>query len=227
MQPINAILFDHDGTLVDSEPVHFHIWHDVLKPLGVALTLDEYAERHTGVSTHGNATRFLNDYPFLTISATALADAKQAATDAFLASGSFPLMPGARETLQYFAELGLDIAIVTGSTRAEVMSTVESHGLHDLVDTVVSCDDVTANKPAPDCYQLAARRLGSDPSECIAVEDTESGVTAAVAAGIQCFAVASPTSAGHDLSKAARHFSDLIEARRWIATNMMQDGPCR
>ena len=75
---------------------------------------------------------------------------------------------------------------------------------------------MAASKPAPDCYLLAAKRLGLNPSDCIAIEDTANGVAAAVAANIPCVAIATKMSQHHDLSQADKVVTSLIEARDWI-----------
>ena len=214
---VRAVLFDHDGTLVDSELTHYRMWANVLQPHGIAFTLDEYIEHHVGVPTPGNAARILSDYPSLPLTAADLVQAKQAATRAFLATNAFPLMPDARETLQYFAARGVQTGIVSGAAARVVASTVASHRLDELVSVVVSGHDVAANKPAPDCYRFAMRKLGVEPAECVAVEDTESGVAAAVAAGITCIAIASAMSKTHDFRHAAATVANLSEARAWIA----------
>jgi beta-phosphoglucomutase-like phosphatase (HAD superfamily) len=85
----------------------------------------------------------------------------------------------------------------------------------------VTGDDVDNSKPAPDCYLLAARRLGVDTSECIAIEDSENGVAAAVSANIPCVAISTSMSKNHDLSKAMKTFVNLDEARSWITENFI------
>ena len=217
LNSVRAVLFDHDGTLVDSELTHYRMWADILRPHDVDFSLDEYVAHHIGVPTPDNATRILSDYPSLPLTAADLVQAKQAATRAFLATDAFPLMPGARETLQYLVDRGLQTAIVSGAAATAVAGTVASHRLADFVSVVVSGHDVATNKPAPDCYLLATRKLGVEPAECIAVDDTESGVAAAVAAGISCIAIASPLSKNHDFTEAAATVANLSEVREWIA----------
>jgi len=220
---VRAILFDHDGTLVDSETAHYQMWVEILRPHGIAFTLDEYVAHHVGVPTPGNAARIISDYPSLPLTAADLVSAKQAATRQFVANEAFPLMPGARETLRYFVAQGVQTAIVSGSAAPVVATTVSSHGLEHLISAVVSGHDVRENKPAPDCYQLAMEKLGVDPAECIAVEDTESGLAAAVAAGITCIAVSSPMTKNHNLQQAAGIVENLPAVRAWISTNFKLD----
>ncbi len=223
---IRAVLFDHDGTLVDSEHTHYGMWADILRPHGIAFSMEEYVAHHVGVPTPGNAAKILDDYPSVPMTAADLVQAKQAATRAFLATSAFPLMPDARETLQFLAMRGLQTAIVSGAAAKVVAATVASHRMADLVSVVVSGHDVPANKPAPDCYLFAAQKLGVEPGECVAIEDTESGVAAAVSAGISCIAIASPMSQAHDFSNAAATVASLSEARQWLAdSGRLATGP--
>ena len=221
LNSVRAVLFDHDGTLVDSELTHYKMWVDILRPHDIEFSLQEYVAHHVGVPTPGNAAKILSDYPSLPMTAADLVQAKQAATRAFLATDAFPLMPDAKETLQYFVDEGLQTAIVSGAAAKVVAGTVATHRLEDFVSVVVSGHDVAANKPAPDCYLLAAQKLGFEPTECIAVEDTESGVAAAIAAGIRCIAIASPLSNNHDFTKASATVATLREVREWIARRRM------
>ena len=87
------------------------------------------------------------------------------------------------------------------------------------MSTIVSGDQVENGKPAPDGYLLAAERLGMNPAECVAVEDTEAGVTSAADAGVVCIAVPSEMSRTHDFGRADAVVDDLTQAREWISSN--------
>jgi len=153
--PLRAVLFDHDGTLVDSEPIHFLVWKAVLAPYGFALTEEQYRERYAGVPTLANARDLVQRFgvaedPF------ALAEAKNAATRDYLRRSAFPLLPGVREAIATFAGLGLRLAVVTGASAFGVDATLRAHGLASHFAVVVSVDDVRHSKPAPDCYLWVA-----------------------------------------------------------------------
>ncbi len=216
---IKAILFDHDGTLVNSEITHYNMWQVILKSYGIVLTREEYVQHYAGIPTTSNSMRMVSDYSSLVVPPSTLAKEKNAATSAFLSRESFPLMVGAKECINEFKDQGFKMAVVTGAGGEGVRVTINSHNLHGYFSTVVSGDDVDRSKPAPDCYLLAAKRLGVNLSECLAIEDTESGVAAAVAANIPCVAVSSSMSKNHDFSKAIKSFSNLNEARKWIIAN--------
>ena len=212
---IHAILFDHDGTLVDSETIHCRMWTQVLQSHGVVFSEALYKAHHAGVPTAANAVDIVARFG-LPVAADELARAKDAAVTAYLARDVFPLMPGALEAIAFFRRAGLRQAVVTGARRHGVESSLRGHGLAGSFSTVVSADDVPRSKPAPDCYQLALERLGLQPHECVAIEDTEHGVEAAHSAGIDCVAVPHGLSEHHDFGRATAVLRDLYEAVEWI-----------
>ena len=175
--PLRAILLDHDGTLVDSEPIHYLVWADVLRRYGFDLSEEQYRARYAGVPTLANAVDLVQRFG-VAESPVALAEAKNAATREHLARRPFALLPGVREAIDAFAGLGLQLAVVTGASAFGVNSTLCAHGLASRFAAVVSGDDVRHSKPAPDCYLLALERLGVRAGECVAIEDTEPGVAA-------------------------------------------------
>ena len=213
--PIKAIFFDHDGTLVDSEPIHFQLWRDVLAGHGVALAESLYRECYAGIPTAANAVDLVSRFA-IDATAAALAGEKNAATRLYLEQHAFPLMPGVSDAVPLLHRAGWRLAIVTGASAGGVQTTLRQHSLAPFFETVVSGDDVRNSKPAPDCYRLAARRLGLSPPACLAIEDTEHGVNSAVAAGVACLAVPNALSGNHDFSQAAAVVSDLAAAVAWI-----------
>ncbi|MFZ1386073.1 MAG: HAD family phosphatase [Thiolinea sp.] len=213
---LKAVLFDHDGTLVDSEGVHYQMWLEVLKPYGVSISADQYMRIYSGLPTIDNAIDLIERFQ-LSAAVDDLVAKKLEIAHAYLKEHAFPLMAGAQAILDYFQQQpSIRQAIVTGAGAQIVNATVRSHALADYFSTIVSYDDVEHSKPAPDCYLLAQQRLGLDASECIAIEDTEHGVASAVAAGIACIAIPNAQSQRHDFSKAVVVLPNLEAAQAWI-----------
>lgn len=183
--PIHAVIFDHDGTLVDSEPVHLFCWREVLKPLNASLSQEDYSLNLTGMPSIYSAAWLVDKFN-LDIAPDALLSEKQKLLREFLTSEPFPLMPEVEPLLRYLNGLGLPLAVATGASRHEVKSSLEKHQLTDYFAAVVSKEDVINNKPAPDVYHLAAQKLGIAAEFCIAVEDSDNGEQAARSAGIRC-----------------------------------------
>lgn len=224
MKGVKALLMDHDGTIVDSERVHYQLWLDILAPFGVGLALDDYVQHHAGQSTTSNAVLLRKENPSLEMSVDELVEAKDRAVDEFLVHRGFPLMPGVRQIIDTFLIRGARVAVVTGAEGPGVQVSIRWHGLEELMSTIVSGDQVENGKPAPDSYLLAADRLGLDPSECVAVEDTEAGINSAASAGVVCIAVPSEMSRTHDFSRADAVVANLAEAGEWISSNLAVGG---
>lgn len=214
--PIKAILFDHDGTLVDSEPAHFEIWQRVLARYQAALSEQQYRDFYAGVPALGNALDMVERFA-IDETPERLVEQKVAATREYLSRTAFPMMPDAREVTGHFHSRGLRMAIVTGSSQATVAATTRTHQLAPYFQTVVASDDVARNKPHPDGYLLAMERLGVSADECLAIEDTEHGLAAAADAGIPCLAVPNAMSMHHDFSRATARLGGLAAVRDWVA----------
>jgi HAD superfamily hydrolase (TIGR01509 family) len=183
--PIHAVIFDHDGTLVDSEPVHLACWRKVLTPYNATLSKEDYNQNLSGVPSIDSAAWLAGKFN-LDIAADALLHEKQKHLRDFLTNDCFPVMPGVKSLLKYLAERNIPLAVATGASREEVEASLRHHELASYFITVASKDDVRHNKPAPDVYQLAAARLGVAEQHCLAIEDSDNGERAARAAGICC-----------------------------------------
>ncbi len=208
-----AILFDHDGTLIDSEQTHFELWRRIAENAGITLTSEFYDEVMVGIPVKQNARDLVAHFD-LAVDASELARQKFDATRAFLAKQAFPLMPGAYEVLIACANAGYTLAVVTGGSAMSVQRTIEMHGLDGLFATVVAAEDVEHSKPAPDCYLKAMKQIGVTSDQAIAVEDTVHGMRAALAAGIKCVAIPGGQSDAHDFSQATVIYSSLSAWQR-------------
>jgi len=211
---LKAILFDFDGTLVDSEPLHFQMWQQLLAKYGVELTEQQYKDHYAGVPTTLNAVDMISRFK-LSIPAHSLASAKKELTRSIIAKSGFPLMPDVREILAQLTCYDLKLGIVTGAAKSNVHATIKAHSLEKYFSIIVSGEDVSRNKPAPDCYLLAMSQMGVTARDCLAFEDTELGLTAASSAGIMCLAIPTALSSHHDFSNAVGVFSSLRQAAEW------------
>ncbi|WP_421910668.1 HAD family hydrolase [Marinobacter sp.] len=208
---IQAILFDHDGTLVNSEPVHLKLWNAVLSTYGIQLSEQQYKNLYAGVPTPANASDLVNRFGIPTDAVT-LTEAKNLETVRYLEQQSFPLMPGVTRTITSIHRLGLKLGVVTGASANGVQTTLCANEFESLFSLTVSGDDVLKSKPEPDCYLLALERLSLQPEDCIAIEDTEHGLRAAALAGIKCLAIPTVMSKHHDFSLASAVLPDMNAA---------------
>lgn len=184
---LEAVLFDMDGLLVDTEPLWFETESEVMARLGAPWTKADQERLLGGSMEH--------TVGYLLAKATRTAPPAEVArwmTDGMLrraAAGRVVIRPGARELIAEVAAAGIPYALVTGSQREFTDAVLASTGLTFTV--TVTGDDVTRPKPDPEPYQLAAKLLDAAPERCVALEDSPSGVTSATGAGCQVVAVPS------------------------------------
>jgi HAD superfamily hydrolase (TIGR01509 family) len=173
----HALLFDCDGTIADSMPLHLRAWNEALNPHGAHMTEqlhDEWAGRPTA-----KIVEMLNQKFNLHMPIEKTVDAKE--------SAYLKLMPSVLavpEVLDVIKEYHgkIPLAVVSGSPRASVIKTLNHLGLRDRFDVVLGSEDYSPGKPNPNCYLEAARRLAVPPEKCLVFEDAELGVMAAQAA---------------------------------------------
>jgi beta-phosphoglucomutase family hydrolase len=174
-----AYLFDCDGTIADSMPLHYNAWKAVLAEWNC-----EYPEEvfySWGGKPVRNIIADLNEINGLQMPIEELAARKEG-----LYLAQIPELKAIPEVLEHIeATHGrIPFAVVSGSTRDSVVGSLSALGLLDKFDTIVSADDYKHGKPAPDGFLLAAERLGVAPADCLVFEDTDLGIEAATAAGM-------------------------------------------
>lgn len=212
---IKAVIFDHDGTLVDSEGRHFQLWQQTLEPYNIEFSAEEYIAEHSGIPTLQNAEVLINKYQ-LPLSAQELYEEKEKLVRAALSDEAFALIPGVLECMQDFQRAGLLMGIATGAGVTEVTSSCEAHGFSRYIKEAATSDEVANGKPAPDVYLLAAKKLGVAPQHCIAIEDSNNGLQAALAAGMPCVVVRNHWSAAAAYTGASAVFDSIAQAQDYI-----------
>ena len=189
MQDYEAILFDFDGTLVDSEPVHFACWRDILQPYGIELDWQTYCERGIGAADR-DLLAYLGARAIPPVGVDVLVTEYPRKKDLFrsrmLSRSMFS--PGVLELLTRLSDRRL--VIVTSSGRTEVEPVLAAAGVLDRFQVTVYGGDVKRLKPAPDPYLLAVERLGV--SVALVVEDSDTGEASARAAGLDVLRVPHP-----------------------------------
>jgi HAD superfamily hydrolase (TIGR01509 family) len=183
---VKGVVFDCDGTLVDSEPLSFQAWREVLGRHGYDLADDDIA------ATRGQSYRDVHAY-FADRSTIPSADDFWPTLSGRLFElfeTDLEVFEDAVATARELKARGVPIAIATSSLRERLDATLRASGLDDVFDVTVAGDEVEDGKPAPDLFLAAAERLGLPPEQCVAVEDSPAGVEAALAAGMRVVAVA-------------------------------------
>ncbi|MGI9137034.1 MAG: HAD family hydrolase [Candidatus Nanopelagicales bacterium] len=173
-----AILFDCDGTLVDTMPIHRAVWSELFLRYDFVITDDWWEE--------------WANLPLLPMVQHVIADATPELADQLNveAMEMYNEMLHMIEPLEHVIEVArehhgrLPMAVVTGGYRDVVVPSLDEAGITHLFDHIVTADEVTHSKPAPDLYALAMRKLGVEPESCLVYEDSEIGMTSARGAGV-------------------------------------------
>ena len=207
---IRAVVFDFDGVLANSEPLHFRAFRDVLAAEGLTLTEQSYYSHYLGYDDVGafraiaaDRGRTLGDAElsrWVTLKAERLEE---------LERGASVLFPGAREAVGRMARL-TSIAIASGAVREEILRVLDREQLTSFFPVVVAAGDTPASKPDPAPYAKAVQMLGAiggnglEPGQCAAVEDSHWGLVSAKAAGLRTIAIT------HSYPAAELHAADVV-----------------
>jgi beta-phosphoglucomutase len=194
-RPLQAIVFDFDGVIANSEPLHLRAFQEVLAEEGVALSSGDYYSRYLGYDDAGMFRAVARDRG-IEMSRDDVAALVERKSDALqrMMNGDAMLFPGAREFVRE-AAAAVPIAIASGALRHEIDGVIEAAGMTGLFQTIVASGDTPESKPSPAPYRLAFERLrqstGRDlePSRCVAIEDSRWGLESAQGAGLRCVGV--------------------------------------
>ncbi len=205
-------VFDMDGVLIDSEPLHARAWSEVLPPLGVPCD-EDWFRPWIGVPDTQLVAHLLEAHA-LPVTREALLEGKRQQYRRILRA-NLRAFSGVAEGLARLADL--PCAVATSSSREDATLALGTLGLVEHFKTLVCWEDVTEHKPAPAPYLLAARRLGIAPEHCVAVEDSPAGVASAKAAGYYVLGLTTSHPAEGLHPHADRTFRTTAQALAWIA----------
>jgi beta-phosphoglucomutase len=191
-----GVIFDFDGVLADSEPVHLHVFQTVLQQVGIALSADDYYEKYLGYSDRDAFVHVLRDHG-RTLPDDDLEALLETKKGLFThAVGDHALYPGAAECVAKVAA-HVPVAIASGALRQEIELILDRSGLRAQFPLIVAAGETPRSKPAPDPYARAFELLrargalppAAEPSHVVAIEDSEWGLQSARGAGLRTMAV--------------------------------------
>lgn len=191
----DGIIFDFDGVILDSEPLHYRSCHHALKKVGISLSVEEFDKKYLGLADKDLFPLVLSHYgKNLSPSQTQelINDKINDYVNLISTSDDLPTISGAKEYIEIVSKENKQLAICSGSSRKEILTILNK--IHDGIllsyfKTITSSDDVKQGKPSPEGYLLTAKRLNLSPSRCLVIEDSPHGVNAAKEAGMYVIAL--------------------------------------
>jgi beta-phosphoglucomutase len=183
---IRAVLFDLDGTIIDSMPAHVKAWTKVLGDIGIRLD-DLYVELHEGEKAEDTIFRLARERG-LKMSRVELLELIETKRKLYRTMAPQGLIPEARALINELLRRNVECDVVTGSIRANMNGVVSPEEL-SLFRHIIAADDYSTGKPAPDPYLIAVQRCGFPADQCLVLENAPLGIQSAVAAKLRTLAI--------------------------------------
>lgn len=209
-----AVIFDFDGLMIDSEGIALRVWQELAAVYGREMT-NEINHHLIGKAPDVGATLVRNQLG-LSISPE---DLRQTYWEMRTIRMCIEAQPaeGLETLIQYLDGRHLHLGVASNSPTDYVVQVLEAIKLRSWFGTVIGSDQVAHGKPEPDVYLQTARLMGCKPDETLAIEDSPTGVTAAVQAGMTCYAIPNPELIGQDFSMAHMKFNSISELHEHLA----------
>ena len=214
---IKAVIFDMDGVIIDSEPLHYKVFVDYIKSkFGLTISEEEYSEFIGTTNLHIYST-LQKKYHFAG-DLTEIIEEYEDKCLAYLLSGvaEKPIL-GVDVLVRNLHHNKIKLGVASSSTLKVINIVLDMFEMNQLFDVKASGEEVENSKPAPDIFLLAAQRLNICPAECLVFEDSRNGVLAAKAAGMQCIGFYNPNSGQQDLSRADKIIESFAEVDSAVA----------
>ncbi len=208
MNQINTIIFDMDGVIIDSEPMHVKIEQEIFRELELDISIEEH-QKYVGTSAHEMWEDVVKKHN-LDTPADKLLEQKHNRYVNLLTSGNkIPLIEGVKELIQYLENKGLQLILASSSSRKEIDLVLEKFDLKSFFRHAISGAELERSKPDPAIFLKAASLAQNPAGQCCVIEDSRNGVLAAKAAGMKCIGF---NFGNQDLSKAdliINNFTDI------------------
>lgn len=206
---LEAIIFDMDGVLVDSEYTYFQSKSQILSEAGHEVE-DSYHFQFMGTTSDYMWEKMKQEFS-LPLSVAEYIQQMTALRQAMIKRDGIRVIPHVQEFVKGLSQAGLKLAVASSSSLAEIKVNLAEIGLSEYFSEVVSTEEVEHSKPAPDVYLAAAERIGIMPENCLGIEDTKNGTGAVRNASMVCVGFANPAFPKQDLAFADRVVSSFSE----------------
>jgi beta-phosphoglucomutase len=207
---IRTVIFDMDGVIIDTEPLHHRAFFTQFAELGITVSDALYAS-FLGSSTRNVFQQLKQEFNLPQEVDELLMRKRELFNEAFDTDADLDLLPGVRALIEDIKQHGIQMVLASSASKATIARVFNRFGLGPYFTHLVSGEDFAQSKPNPEIFLHAAALAETPVTECIVIEDSANGVAAAKAAGIYCIGYASLHSAGQDLRLADRVIQDFSE----------------
>lgn len=218
---IQTVIFDMDGVIVDTEPVHNYAYFQHFKQLNIEVTPEMYAS-FTGNSTKNIFERLKEQFKLEEEVVSLVETKRNLFNDAFDSKEDLYLLDGVEDLIKDLYSNGMQLVLASSSAKVTISRVFNRFGLHKYFSHIVSGEDFPKSKPHPAIFQQAAFLAQTPVENCIVIEDSTNGIKAAKAAGIYCVGYDSFHSKMQDYSLADRVISDFNELSYKMISNLKQ-----
>ena len=212
---MDAVIFDLDGLLADTEIISLKVYQELLEDFGIPFTEETYSREYSGHREEENVQRFLDTYDLPWNFDQTLEKVYE--LEAQILAKGVNLKKGAKNLLAFLQREGIPIALATSSVESRARMILDSNGILSLFDHLVFAKDVKRSKPYPDIFLKACSDLNVLPESCLVLEDSEAGIEAASRAGISVICIPDlKIPAQSFLNKTEQVFQDLDAVRDYL-----------
>ena len=201
MNIFEAVIFDMDGVIIDSEPLYFQIQEELFNDLGFTVSNSEY-DTFIGAGMKLMWERLCSKHNIQFTVAELIIMNNEVIYNSFNNSDSLQTIDGFISFLTLIKTMGMKTAVASSTSKKIINVILSKLGIIDEFDIIVSSEEVFKGKPEPEIFIEAAKRLNIDPGKCIVIEDSTNGVKAAVKAGMKCIGFSNKNSGDQDLTLA-------------------------
>lgn len=217
----DSVIFDMDGILFDTERLATDAWYQVAQEMGVT-DISKGVKGCVGLN-HNDTRDFLANCYGDGFPCEEFMDRASQAFKEMVERDGLPVKPGVFEILEFLSGNGFRIALATSTRKTGAMRHLETAGITRYFNSIVTGDMIVHGKPDPEIYELACKKLGSTPENCIAVEDSPNGIKSAYGAGIKAVMVPDLIEPDKELEKLLyRKFSSLLELKEFLANEAVE-----
>jgi len=188
---LSAVIFDFDGIIVDSEPLHFRAFNEVLESHGITISWNEYCETYIGFDDRDalKAVFKTNRKKLSADTMASLIEQKAELFESYIEKGEASPLPGAVELIKSIP-IRLPIALCSGALKQDILPVLKRLGIEGDFSAIVTAEETDKSKPDPAPYRLVLEKLEiDDPASALAIEDTPAGIMSAKGAGLKVLAV--------------------------------------